>query len=301
MRNTFLTLIGIRSFFFLVLILAGGFLHGQNTNQQRLSKIDGLIEEAVRKENYQKAADYKREKKIRLEMKKALSEEDYIKAAELQKQLDDGVAGNQQIANLEKKLQDAIDSEDYATASQIKKDIEQLKNGGTLSSSGSNISNSGMPEPEFQNQVVYYSESSNRVVELEKETPELKTSTWAAPGYAKSTSYYLIKNPKSPVRMRNGNNLKFLVKIYQGIDPSDNFKLVKLKHRDNDRVMEYFTASGSGWGSGGANKVSEFDQEIRFERVKEGLYMITTQKPLEPGEYAFFYSGIKMYAFGIDN
>jgi len=294
----------------LVLLIVSQVSFGQSKNDARLKQLPSLIQKAVDSEDFQKAADLKNEKKLRLDMKNALYDEDYAKAAQLKNQISmiSGEGNSNKIASLEKELDQAINSEDYGRASQIKNQIEALKNGSSSSQSISTtqvVSGDILDQLEFINQVYYYEKSSGRAVPLEKGKPEAKSSTKAVPGYAQSTTYYVIDGVRSSVRFSGASGHSFIVKTTPGVDPSDTFRLVKfeiLGRNNPQRHMAAFTATGSGWGwgSGGSSgQISKFDVPIEFKKIENGVYEIILQQSLEKAEYTFYLPN-KMYAFGIN-
>ena len=64
-----------------------GFSFGQNQNKERINELDGLIQQAVDKGDYDKAAILKEEKTIRLDIDKAIAENDFEKAELLKAKL----------------------------------------------------------------------------------------------------------------------------------------------------------------------------------------------------------------------
>lgn len=65
------------------------FLHGQS-NQERIQQIEQEIKAAIAKEEYQKAANLKKEKDIRLQIEEAVKKGEYERAADLKKQIENG-------------------------------------------------------------------------------------------------------------------------------------------------------------------------------------------------------------------
>lgn len=294
----------------LVLLTISQVSIGQSKNDVRLKQLPVLIQKAVDGEDFQKAADLKKEEGLRFDMKKALYDEDYAKAAQLSNQIKmtSGEGTSNKITSLEKELDQAINSEDYGRASQIKKQIEALKNGSSSNqtiSATQIVSGNILDQLEFINQVYYYDKSEGRAIPLEKGKPEIKSSTKAVPGYAQSTSYYVIDGVRSPVRFSGVAGHSFIVKTTPGVDPSDTFRLVKfeiLGRKTPQRHMAAFTATGSGWGwgSGGSSgQISKFDVPIEFKKIENGVYEIILQQSLEKAEYTFYLPN-KMYAFGIN-
>ncbi len=72
--------------FVLILFMNSFSIIAQNTNE-RLKEVELKIKAAVEKEDYNKAAELKKEKMILLKIKEAVNNEDYAKAAALKKEL----------------------------------------------------------------------------------------------------------------------------------------------------------------------------------------------------------------------
>ena len=296
--------------FGLLLMLICQFGFGQTGNETRIKELPGLIQKAVKEGDYKKAAQLKKENELRLDLKKALSDENYSKAAELKNQIESGggTDNSGKIAVLEKELSRAINDEEYGKAAQIKKEIAAIQNGTARTpfvNQGDILNPNVFDQIEFVNQIYYYSKSDGKINVLEKGNPETKSSTKAAPGYAQSTSYYVIDGVRSPIRLDGGSGHYFVVKISPGMDPTEMIRLVKfeiLGKKLPQRHMAAFSASGSAWGWGGGGKsgaVSKFDIPLTFQKIGDGIYEISPRESLENGEYTFYYPN-KMYAFGID-
>lgn len=157
----------------------------------------------------------------------------------------------------------------------------------------------------FNNQPYVIDRGSGQIVQLEKGTPEIKTSTVAAPFYASSSSSWMMKGDRSNVRLSSDGGFNFVVKIAPGLDPLDYVKLVrfdllKRSRRDpaRDRHMPSMKTTGS-WGGASSEQVTENNIRIDIKRLADGVYEIIPQDPIGPNEYAFYVMH-KFYAFGID-
>lgn len=277
------------------------------------------IDKAVKAGDYSKAAELKASMPVdnstkiaslKKEQKAAAAKGDYAKAAELGKQiksLESGGSASPQnsnaakIASLKAEQKKAASTGDYAKAAQIGKQIKSLENGGSgtvsqSTSSYSSSSSSSSLKPEFMNQV--YLESNGRLSKLEKQTGELKTSTMAVPFYASSTTFYYVGGSRSNVQVND--NAVFKLETTPGLDPSEQFKLVKfmLDKKRTNRMMPYMKYTGSVY-SGGSEKVDKHVIPITFKKVNGGIYSITPKYLLEPGEYAFMYIN-KFYCFSVN-
>lgn len=302
----------LKHLFILFFFLGAFSLSAQETdNQKRIKAIPTEINKAVASEDFQKAADLKREQELREELETALKSEDYQKAANLKKQIETGEGGNSgtdnsaKIAELEKEMQTAVDNEDYKRAGDLKKEIESIKSGKPVDntssnrSSGSSSNYSGnTPTIDFVNQV-FLLNNDNSTTKLEKVQGKLTTSAGGFGGYGSATSSYVLEGSRSPVRL-SPNQMKFVVKVYQGIDPSESFVLskVEVRGRRKNRYADQYKST-SAWGHSETGKVSENQVEIQFKKLSDEVFEITIPGGIEPGEYAFQYID-KLFAFGVD-
>ncbi len=143
--------------------------------------------------------------------------------------------------------------------------------------------------PEFNDKPAYYNAKEKKLVELEKS----QYNTIAkAKGLFKAEAGFFMNESSSPVRISKQDELKFVVKVAAGIDPTSVFDLVKFEVKDNKRV--FITAKAKATGS--TNSFSKISYSV--EKIKEGYYYLVV-KGLDKGEY-FFGSSDFMFAFGID-
>jgi protein-arginine kinase activator protein McsA len=104
----------------------------ESPNQKRIKAIPLEIQQAVKSENFEKAAELKKEKELREELEKAIKSEDFAKASQLKSEIDNlnqEEKKQAEIAKLNKELELAVKSEDYAKAKELKNKIEELKTG----------------------------------------------------------------------------------------------------------------------------------------------------------------------------
>ncbi len=157
----------------------------------------------------------------------------------------------------------------------------------------------------FNNQPYVIDRASGQIVQLEKGTPEIKTSTVAAPFYASSSSSWMMKGDRSNVRLNGNGGFSFVVKIAPGLDPLDYVKLVRFdllqrSRRDpaKDRHMPSMKTTGS-WGGASSEQVTENNIRLEINRLADGVYEVIPKDPIGPNEYAFYVMH-KFYAFGVD-
>ncbi len=175
----------------------------------------------------------------------------------------------------------------------------------TTQNSGFNAQSFAKDGNYYNNQPYVIDRGSGQIVQLEKGTPEIKTSTVAAPFYASSSSSWMMKGERSNVRLSGDGGFNFVVKIAPGLDPMDYVKLVRFDllkrgRRDpsKDRHMPSMKTTGS-WGGASSEQVTENDVRLEIKRLADGVYEVIPKDPLGPNEYAFYIMH-KFYAFGID-
>ncbi len=142
--------------------------------------------------------------------------------------------------------------------------------------------------PEFIDKPAYFDSKTNQLVELEKS----QYNTMAkAKGIFKAEGGFTLNGTASSVKIAKQAELKFIVKIAPGIDPTSVFDLAHFEVRKDQRVFITTTAK--------AVSTSTSYQKISFDvkKIKDGYYYLIA-KNLDKGEY-FFGSKDFMYAFGI--
>lgn len=164
-----------------------------------------------------------------------------------------------------------------------------------------------IPQPEFMNEINYYNQSANSLQRLEKNSAKMESKTKAM-GMGGFKMGYAIENEKSPVRVTAAGEIRFVMSSGSGgmtmMDPSQMISLYKLSAKKGKREAIMNSAPGA-YGMGKEkdnNKIS-----LSFKKVKDGLYMILPDKPLERGEYSFVMMSMgsmdgssTLYAFGVD-
>lgn len=156
----------------------------------------------------------------------------------------------------------------------------------------------------FNNQPYIVDRTTGEIIKTEKGTPEIKTSTVAAPFYASSSSSWMMKGERSDVRLGSNGEFNFVIKVTPGMDPEGIIKLVrfdllKRSRRDpaKDRHMPSMKTTGS-WGGASSQQVTDNDVKIEIKWLADGVYEVIPSG-MGPGEYAFYILH-KFYAFGID-
>lgn len=281
--------VGLMIFLCLVTLFAGA----QNNNE-RITQIETDIKIAVEKGEYETAATLKKEKNLLEQIDVAVKNGDYQTAAKLKKEIEALPANNnQKIAALEAEIKEAANQGEYEKAAELQKEIEALKNGEAIASE--TVNKNEALKPEFTNQV--YIKENGVLKKLEKQEGEIKTSVSAAPFYSSASSYYFISGTNSDVSAKS--NSTFIVEAYQGVDPSENFKLVKFDpdKNGNDRYMPYYKTSGYAYGAN-SGKVNDNEIPVEFNRLDGNIFEIKPKSVLVNGEYGFVYIN-KFYCFRI--
>jgi len=88
--------------------------------------------------------------------------------------------------------------------------------------------------------------------------------------------------------------------FWAGASSPNEFVLAKLSAKKNERQLVVGEANLFGGSSGTQSKDTV---ELKIERLAPGVYRVTPEGPIPPGEYCFFYAGgpgRKLFDFGID-
>ncbi|PYU80998.1 MAG: hypothetical protein DMG50_18000 [Acidobacteria bacterium] len=88
--------------------------------------------------------------------------------------------------------------------------------------------------------------------------------------------------------------------FWAGASSPNEFVLAKLSAKKNERELVVGEANLFGGSSGTQSKDTV---ELKIERLAPGVYRVTPEGPIPPGEYCFFYAGGdrgKLFDFGID-
>jgi len=143
--------------------------------------------------------------------------------------------------------------------------------------------------PEFNDKPAYYNVKDKKLVELEKS----QYNTLAkAKGLFKAEAGFFINESSSPVKISKQTELKFIIKVTPGTDPTSVVDFVKFEVRDNKRV--FITTKAK------VTSTSTSFEKIMYvvEKIKEGNYFLIV-KNLDKGEY-FFGSSEFMFAFSVE-
>ncbi|UPT69859.1 MAG: hypothetical protein M0D53_12030 [Flavobacterium sp. JAD_PAG50586_2] len=142
--------------------------------------------------------------------------------------------------------------------------------------------------PEFKDKPAYYDSKTKQLLELEKS----QYNTMAkAKGLFTAEGGFFLNGSTSSVKISKQTELKFIVQVTPGTDPTSVFDLVQFEVRKGKRV--FITTKAK------ATSTSSSFQKINFDvkKIKEGYYYLIV-KNMEVGEY-FFGSQDFMYAFSV--
>lgn len=143
--------------------------------------------------------------------------------------------------------------------------------------------------PEFNDKPAYLDPKTKQLKELEKS----QYNTMAkAKGIFKAEGGFSLNGTSSSVKLPKQDELKFIVKITPGQDPTSIFDLAQFEVRKDQRVLITTLAK--------ATSTTTSLAKINYEekKIKDGYYYLIV-KNLDKGEY-FFGSKDFMFAFGVE-
>ncbi len=143
--------------------------------------------------------------------------------------------------------------------------------------------------PEFNDKPAYLDPKTKQLKELEKS----QYNTMAkAKGLFKAEGGFSLNGISSSVKLPKQDELKFIVKITPGQDPTSIFDLAQFEVRKDQRVLITTLAKATST----ATSLAKINYEVK--KIKEGYYYLIV-KNLDKGEY-FFGSKDFMFAFGVE-
>lgn len=143
--------------------------------------------------------------------------------------------------------------------------------------------------PEFNDKPAYVDSKTNQLIELEKS----QYNTMAkAKGLFSAEGGFFLNGTSSSVKIAKQTELKFVVKVIPGTDPTSVFDLVQFEIRKNQRVFITTKAKATST----SNSFEKINYEVK--KIKEGYYYLIV-KNIDKGEY-FFGSNDFMFAFSVE-
>jgi hypothetical protein len=126
---------------------------------------------------------------------------------------------------------------------------------------------------------------SSGLIPLER---EIGMTSRAGGMYGGGATVYRIQGPRSPVRVRQGDRLVFVVRLNPGGDPRQ-FQLYRLESRMGYRQTQP-TMGGT-----------PPSLPLTINKIGDSVYEITSTRTLYPGEHAFSpMTSNESYCFGVD-
>lgn len=191
------------------------------------------------------------------------------------------------------------------------------------------------PTPEYNNEICLYKKDSSKLMRLEKGSSKMETKAKMM-GIGGMENGYTLDGEKSTVRISNGDNLTFVISsgstsnltpeadsamkaggmdlsamqngpMSMMNDPSHNTTLYSMSSEKGKRKILLGSASGMNL-FGKAKKLST-KYTLSVKKVKDNYYLISVDKKLPKGEYAFVTMSLMdmdasgsylMFAFAVD-
>lgn len=162
-----------------------------------------------------------------------------------------------------------------------------------------------------KNFVPYYLEN-NEVRNFERIASKIEAKAIGM-GYGGVNQYLTVFNSKnSPVRFKSSATPKFIIQLDEGTDPLDMIIISKADVVKKKKTYRRFIQKG--YNMGGSKDISQYLIKPQLVKIKDDLYEMKFDQPLEPGEYSFMpiYKGteatnilstnneVRIYCFGID-
>lgn len=150
--------------------------------------------------------------------------------------------------------------------------------------------------PDFANQPYWMDASEcKKVSSFEKVAPQQMAR---ATGMYSTEGLFYIPGASSSVRFRSSSLVACVVKVDpEGSDPSDLMVLREFQVNKKSQNRELVTTKNKV----GSSTVKVEDIPINFVKVAPGYFLIATDAPLTPGEYAFFNTARTFcFAFGVE-
>ncbi|SFG80407.1 hypothetical protein [Pedobacter insulae] len=142
--------------------------------------------------------------------------------------------------------------------------------------------------PEFNEKPAYFDSKTKQLRELEKS----QYNTIAkAKGLFKAEGGFMLNGISSPIKLTKQDELKFVVKLTPGMDPTSVFDLVQFEVRKDQRVFITTQAKTT-------STTTSFEKIVyEVKKIKDGYYYLIV-KNLDQGEY-FFGAKDFMFAFAV--
>jgi hypothetical protein len=148
------------------------------------------------------------------------------------------------------------------------------------------------PQPPATNIPYWYDEGRNALIELEKVT--YKTETVHSGLWGKH-NLMILPGPFSNVQITKKQEPRFIIQLDKDAEPYSSCLLNTSEVNDAIKRREWVMST-----KGMHSTETQHDAvQIEFEKIGDGLYLITLNKKLKPGELFFWVSeASQVYAFG---
>ena len=140
---------------------------------------------------------------------------------------------------------------------------------------------SQIPQPDFNNKP-YYLKSDSTLNDLETVDAAMDYK-FIGMGYGGVEYYFTAFNETSTKSFTTSEIPTFVIKVDDGIDPSDFLTLIKAKVKKKKRLF----VQGNMSATGKARDVSENVVSLEYKKISDNYYKIILGKDLIAGEYAF--------------
>lgn len=152
--------------------------------------------------------------------------------------------------------------------------------------------------------VVYYLDSSSRLIPLEPEIARMKYK-YRAWGFEGGATVYQVEGEKSPVRFKAETKLEFVIRLEGGVDPLEFVQFYHFDEMNGSRVVPILDFDALG-------RISKYrlvPSTVDFNAAKYGSssFKIIPIQALAPGEYCLIVKeAIKSerkspgFCFGVD-
>jgi hypothetical protein len=163
---------------------------------------------------------------------------------------------------------------------------------------------SKLPDPPFLNHV--YACRGDSLVSLEQGEAQMKSKSKGL-GFGGSESVFEMSGEKSQVRIAQGDQIRFAIKLSSMMDPGTMIKLYRFEPKKGNREALYNSQSGP------YSKKESRAGDISYNVQKSGndVYLMLPAASLKPGEYGFLNMmminhpgsmkmSVAVFAFGVD-
>ncbi len=154
------------------------------------------------------------------------------------------------------------------------------------------------PEPEYNFVIAALDSTGPRLIELERQTPDVATKVRGL-GFGGAQSGYVVPSEKSTVRFPANRQLEFVIRVEsRATDPQQQIQFIHWQPKEGNRYLIMAKASAF---RGGRSTVDESAIKFSAEKYGQSSFRFWPIKPLPPGEYAV--SSPKTadaFCFGID-